>query len=392
MAWGELKVWDARTRQEVLTLKGHRGMVSSVCFSPDGKRIASGSGGQKEDSSSPYPFGEVKLWDATTGELLKTLRTHMGFLPGHKGLVYQLAFSPDGKSIASESTDGTRKVWEAQTGEGLQSLEWRGWFQADSGISCGNFSPDGKHHVLGRYDGTLSVRELDIGRPTRTFKGHTRRVTRVTFSPDGKRIASVSSRSDKEPDTARSEVKVWDAATGQPISTFTGHAGVVTMLSFSPDGKWIASVSEDRMLMVWDVQTGQLKQAFQGHLDQITSVVFSPDGNSIITGSADRTVKVWYTDRKERTGTEKKPIALKGHTDWVYGLAFSADGKHIISSSADRTIRRWDLAEGEEPLSIEGHTGGVNSVGLSPDGKRIVSGSNDSSVRVWNGCSLPYAT
>jgi WD40 repeat protein len=182
-----VKVWDAATDQLTLTLKGHTGPVFSVAFSPDGKRLASGSAGG-DRQGRPLP-GEVKVWDAATGQKTRTLK-------GHTGGVLSVAFSPDGKRLASASLDQTVKVWDAATGQETLSLQ-----------------------------------------------GHTYVVESVAFSPDGKRLASASW--DKS-------VKVWDAATGQLTLTLKGHTDPITSVVFSPDGQRLASAGRDRTVKIWD--------------------------------------------------------------------------------------------------------------------------------------------
>jgi WD40 repeat protein len=382
-----LKVWDAQTGQWTLTLKEHAGPVSSVVFSPDGKHIVSGS----KDKT-------LKVWDAHTGRETLTLK-------GHTGTVRSVAFSPNGRRIVSGSDDRTLKLWDAQTGQDTLTLQGHTAYVWSVG-----FSPDGNRIVSGSADKTLKVWDAETGRESLTLKGHTAYVWSVGFSPDGNRIVSASQ--DRT-------LKLWDAQTGQETLTLKGHTDHVRSVAFSPDGKRIVSGSWDRtlkvwdaqigqetltieggfspvafspdgkrivsgsgfpdnILKIWDAQTGQETLTLKGHTSWVECVAFSPDGKRIVSGSEDKPLKVWDAE------TGRESLTLKGHTDHVRSVAFSPDGKQIVSASQDRTLKLWDAQTGQETLTLKGHTGAVFSVAFSPDGKRIVSGSEDKTLKVWD--------
>jgi hypothetical protein len=222
-----VKVWDAVTGHETLTLKGHSdavnsAWVNSVAFSPDSTRLASASHEQT-----------VKVWDAVTGHETLTLK-------GHAGLVSGVAFSPDGTRIASAGWDSTVKEWDAVTGH--ETLTLKGHTMLVSGVA---FSPDGSRIASASNDQTAKVWDAATGQETLTLKGHNSAVTSVAFSPDGSRLASASD--DKA-------VKVWDAVTGQETLTLKGHTSYVRSVAFSPDGSRIASASHDQTVKVWDAR------------------------------------------------------------------------------------------------------------------------------------------
>ena len=353
-----VKVWDAESGQETLTLKGHTDGVLSVGFSPDGKRIVSGS----HDKT-------VKVWDAQTGQEMLTI------VRGHSDPVRSVSFSPDGNRIVSGSYSEV-KVWDAASGQEPLTLD---------GSSYASFSPDGKRIISGGGGGTVKVRDAQTGQEALALEGLGREVTSMCFSADGRRIVCGSIRLD---DRAKEIgiVTVWDVESGQKTLTLKGHSGPVLSVSFSPDGKWIVGAGGfPGEIKVWSATTGQeeLAQQIGG---QITSVSFSPDGKRIVSGSLFGTVRVWSV-KAERSMVENAQI-LNGHSSVVTSVSFGPDGKRLVSGSSDKTLKVWDAETGLELLTFKGHTGGVLSVSFSPDGKRIVSGGGEyqkpGEIKVWD--------
>jgi WD40 repeat protein len=345
------------------TLKEHTGWVKSVCWSPDGRRLASAAmvGG--------------KVWDTRTWQELLSLK-------GHTGRIFSVCFSPDGRRLASAALDGTVKVWDAQTGQETLSLKWHtGEFRS----VC--WSPDGKR--LAGAGCSYDENELSVGKPElKVWDAQTGRETLslkgaygcVCFSPDGRRLAGASGGIDTQGKPLPGQVKVWDAQTGQEARTLQGHTGDVYGVCFSPDGKRLASASEDGTVKVWDAQTGQEARTLQGHTGDVYGVCWSPDGKRLASAGGDGTVKVWDAAKGQEVRT------FKGHTGAVNGVCWSPDGR-LASASEDWTVKIWDAAKGQEALSLQGRAGRVHSVCWNPDGQRLASASEDDhgwTVKVWD--------
>jgi WD40 repeat protein len=205
-------------------------------------------------------------------------------------------------------------------------------------------------------------------RKLKTLKGHNALVRRVSFSPDGKTLASAS---------IDGIVKLWNLE-GKELQTLKGHDDQVYSVSFSPDSKTFASASADQTIKLWNRQ-GKLLQKLRGHGAAVTRVVFSPDGKTIASASADKTVKLWNLEGRE--------LQTFRHNGSVRNISFSPDGKTLTSASADKTVKVWNL-KGRELQTFKGHTAGdsalVGSVSFSPDGRTIAGLSPNDTVKLWN--------
>ena len=340
------KVWEAASGRELLTLKGHSAPIWCVALSPDGQRIVTGSWDQT-----------AKVWDAASGRELLTLR-------GHSRPIRSVAFSPDSQRIVTGSWDQTAKVWEAASGRELLTLGG-----TNGNVDSVAFSPDGQRIVTGLGDSTAKVWEAVGGRELFTLKGHGHQVRSVAFSTDGQRIVTGS-----DDQTA----KVWEATTGKVLLTLKGHAAEIYCVAFSPDGQRIVTGSWDQTAKVWEAASGRELLTLKGHSAAIWSVAFSPDSQRIVTGSWDQTAKVWQA----ASGEGLRP--LLGQIETIRSVALSPDGRQMVTAGGENTAKVWELASGRELLTLKGHSAGIWSVAFSRDGQRIVTGSADQTAEVWD--------
>ncbi|MDJ0619727.1 MAG: CHAT domain-containing protein [Calothrix sp. MO_192.B10] len=323
---------------------GHRGNVYSLTFSPNGKTIASAS----EDKT-------IKISNLD-GRVLKTLT-------GHSGTIFSVVFSPNGKTIASASFDRTIKIWNLDgNGSLLKTLTGH-----KGAVNSVTFSPDGKTIASASEDKTIKIWNLD-GSLLTTLTGHKGAVNSVTFSPDGKTIASASE--DKT-------IKLWSLDSGKS-KTLGKHNGPGTSVTFSRNGKKLASTSWDGRIKLWNVngQSTQEITIYAEHNHMIFNLSFSPDGKMLASASADNTIKFWSLDFQ-------KPLILTEHSGAVTSVIFSPDNKTIASASEDKSIKLWSL-DGRLLQTLTGHSGAVTSVIFSPDNKTIASASEDKSIKLWS--------
>jgi WD40 repeat protein/serine/threonine protein kinase len=436
---GGIHGWDARSGQEVQTLKLPRGGISSMCFSPDGRRLAVANwtgcrvklfdrdGEKLVEAGSvlehPWPVAAVayspdgkylasgdlkgfKLWNAETLKELWTVETD----------AHQLAFSPDSRTLFVAGTTGQAKAvypfarWDVTTRHELSSLSVEIAAEPDRAFHC--LSRDGKTlFVAVQHDATyIRVVDMATGKELFPRHGHVARVNAVAMSPDGKTIASAGDDH---------VVKLWDLASGRVRHSLKAHTGAVYSLAFSPDGKQLASGSHDGTIAIWDPDSGVVVRALLGHARKFSRIQFSPDGKIIAAGSDKGTVKVWDV----ASGREGRP--LPGHTGVVRSVAFSPDGTLLASGGTDKTVlvhnlatgaaqklrapnsvnavafsphgrilasvgdapqaavRLWDLDTGQE-RTWQGHTGHVQDVAFSPAASLLATCGEDGSVRLWD--------
>lgn len=341
-----IRLWQTRTGQQLLTLRGHTNWVRSVAFSPDGKILASGSADRT-----------VRLWDYRTG------KCHL-VCTEHSSGVYSVAFSPDGTILASGSADQTVRCWDVREGKCWKTLTGHtDWVRSVA------FSPDGKILISGGADQTIRCWDIGTGECFKIWQGHTDWVYSVAFSNDGKTLVSGS---------ADRTVRCWDIITGECLITCTGHSNGVYSVALSADGKIVASASLDQTVKLWDISTGNCLKTCTGHTNQVCAIAFSPHGKILVSVSLDQTIRSWDVS----TGSCLRTCT--GHTSWIYSVAFSSDGQTLATASADQTVRCWDVGTGNYLRTCIGHTNQVYSVAFSPDNQIIATASADQTVRCWD--------
>ncbi len=388
----KVKVWDAATGQLIRTLEGGR----YVIFSPDGRRLAAGTA-----------LGPVVLWDIVTGQEVRALKVSPGGMMGGKG---PWVYSPDGGRLAVSSGyghDARVTVWDAANGQQFGAM-----LPYNSNVTSIAFSPDGRRLATGTVDGAVMVWDTETGRESRSFKGRTSAVISLAFSSDGSRLTSVCSdwtakawdvTTDQETLTLEASqtigclafdmnnahlayasadlrYKLWDLETGHEVRTLKGHTGRVSSVVFSPDRRWLALALLDNTVRVWNVTEWRESLILKGHTNNVSIVAFSPDGRRLASASGDKTVKVWDA----ATGQETRTVNPRRDMYVPLSLAFSPDGTRLAASGSTGTLEVWDAATGREIFTVTGHKGAAGSVAFSPGGQHLATASWDRTVKVWD--------
>jgi WD40 repeat protein len=322
----------------------------SVAFSPDGTSVVSGSSDHT-----------AQIWNIKTGKLKCKIFKDHNKKDDADFDVSSVAFSNKEMYIVSGSNDHTVRIWDKECKPIHNPLG-----SHEDKVTSVAFSPNDESIVSGSRDKTVRIWKIGehVGR---TLKGHQDKVWSVAFSPDGNRI--VSGSSDRT-------VRIWDAKTGRLIHTRfpLKHEDAVTSVSFSPDNKSIVSGGNDNTVRIWDAKTGKLLHTLLGHEGEVKSVAFSTDGMRIVSGGSDGTIRIW--DAK----TAELISKLLGHNAEAWSVKFSHDGKRLVSGSSDNTVRIWNA----DTQKFSGHTLSITDLHTSSDGKYIVSSSRDKTVRIWN--------
>jgi len=335
------------------------GNILSVAFSHDGKLLATGDA-----------KGDVHVWQVAEAEL-------QGSYHGHREWVRSVAFSPDGTLLATGSDDHTIRLWNVKTMHCCQIL-----LGHESAVFSVAFSPNGQWLASGGSDRTVRVWEVETACSVKQFVAHDRLVRCVAFSPDGQQLASIG---------GDRLLKLWDWQAGLCRSTLEGHERSLRALAFSPDHRYVATGSSDQTIRLWDIHTNRCAQVFRGHTNRVLSIAFSPDATFLASGGDDQTVRLWEVE------TGKLHHTLAGHSSRVSSVAFAVPPEHdnhtliLASGSDDQTVRLWQIPTGKCQHTLQGYTRSFRAVAFSPRpaiadppvNYLLASGSDDKLVRLW---------
>jgi WD40 repeat protein len=358
---GELLLWDVTTRTVKHRLVGHKLFVTAVAFSPDGRWLASAGGHVLTGEPN-----SVRVWDAVTGAEVRAFQPPVG-------VAAALAFSPDGHSLAVGGLGDAVAVCDPATGLDRFVVRHPVWVRAVA------YSPDGGTIAVGDFGGFLTLRAAADGREVRRFRAHAAMVTAVAYHPRGRRLASASF----DPfDRGTGEVKVWDTADGREMLDLPGELAV----AFSADGRRLAAPARGGVLgaapvvRVWDGGPYPLVASLRGEGTPVFAAVGDPSGRVVATSGPSRDVLLWDNGRVPRP----PPRVLAGHAGPVSGLDLSPDGRLLASGSEDATVRVWEVESGKSVATLRGHTARVARVRFDPTGGRLVSTGDDRTARVWD--------
>lgn len=407
-------LWESKSGRQIRMLQWHTSKIAAAVFLEDGSRLLTASDdktvGQwntaqmasnpdsiavdtrwtlKHDESvlsldivssrklaiTCTTSGKVTLWNIENGSAIRSL-------PVGKTNVNAVAISRDGRlalTVHPDANERLVRLWDVENGRELRvpTAEGRPGPFLDLKVSGGLvwsalFSRQGDTFVtIGGNEARLWDARVETPgkRELMSFSPHAA-VASVSYSPDGKKIATGS---------WDNSARIWDAATGQGLLKLVGeHQGYINSTVFSPDGRFVLTASDDKTAKLWDAQTGKLVRSYDGHAGAVRFATFSAKGDRVLTASEDKTARVWDFQ------SAKPLVELKGHEWGVLNAAFSRDGKMAITGSDDASAKIWNAETGQLLFSLEGHTAAVTSVAFAPDGKRVLTASEDFTAKLWD--------
>ncbi|MBE8988331.1 NB-ARC domain-containing protein [Nostoc sp. LEGE 12450] len=406
---GNIRLWETKNYQLELFSddESHSHQVWSVVFSPDGKNLASAG----EDNT-------IRIWNVESRKKIKEIKDNQCiysviFLDanilvsaGEKRIalwnlatgncyqeipidhVYSVVFI-NRHTLVSGSQDGSVCLWDISDINHPQRLHI--WQEHKKAVRCVAFSPNSQMIASGSEDGTIRLWKTNLDQSYKTLSiGEIKQVWTISFSLNGKTLASGSS--DKNPSgiDEHHNIRLWNIESGlllKILGTYkNGHKNQLRSVAFCTHPEHLLiSGADDHAIKVWDVNTGKCQKTIQGYTNRIWSVAFSPDAKLLVSGSEDNKIRFWNI--QEGKWDKKFPITHSKHTDWVWSVVFSPKGNIVASASEDNTIRLWRLQDGkwqEEANLKEQHTDRVRTLAFSPDGKKLVSGGNDRRIILWD--------
>jgi WD40 repeat protein len=429
---GKVALWDSATGEQLAVLEGHTGEVWSVAVSPDGRNLAScGMDGTVRIWAVPEgePTAMLKMPEGVCTAVAFSPQGHLAYssgkledqgritilraqawqemlvLEGHPKHVNCLAFSPDGRALASGGWEGRVITWDTRSGSAMAQM------QHDGPVFAVSYSADGARLCTGSEDRIVRIWDVAGNRLLRTLTGHSGPVGAAAFLPDGRHIMSASTDG---------SVKVWDSekSTGA-VLTLEGHIGAVAGVAFSRGGDEVASAGQDGTVRLWDPDTGNAARTLEtgagagngvaflpdgrvatacwdgsvvvsnkavnnvsmrinAHDGVARCVAVSPGGDRLATGGWDGRVKLWSV----ASGEEEQVLQAEGSQ--VQAVAFSSDGARVAAAMRDGSVRVWETVSGRQIASMSGHAGCARAVAFSPDGNLLASAGDDSLVRLWD--------
>jgi WD40 repeat protein len=385
----QVRLWAPGSRDDLAVFPEQEGKVTSIAFDPDGSRVAAGSSD-----------GRTRVWDVKSGRPVAVLdglrcdvirlsfgwhgsRLLCSYREGNARLwdvadgrclssfpVYMAQFSPDGRCLLVTS-DYKAQLRDAITGDALEDLDLN---LPESAVTATAMSPDGRHVATGLAYPANEVRLWDRARPgpPAVLAGHKNSVIWLTFSPDGRQLASYS---------MDRVLRLWDTSAHKSVAALPGHGLDVCAGTFSPDGRRLVMAGWDRAARIWDTLGGELLGILRCHAQRVSNPVVSRDGSVVAMADENGVVSLWNVDLAIRRGL------LLGHESYVYDVTFSPDGRTVASAAWDGTVRLWDAETGRETASLRDRQLINTAVVFSPDGRRIASVARPGQIRVWESAS-----
>jgi WD40 repeat protein/serine/threonine protein kinase len=352
-----------------LTLRGHGQPIHSLAFSPDGRWIITAAHELGQDESAP---GEWVLWDTATGRAIESRPTRGSWV---------VAVAPSGTMVAAglaigSGNPGTVSLWKMGA-DRLPCLTDEPARVIRTELACPRglaFSPDGRRiaTISCNPGSCLELWEVETGTRARAISIASSRIFAVAFRPDGKQLATACTDG---------SVTLYDATTGETAGSLRGHTGAVYDVAYSPDGSRIMTCGQDETVRVWSSASGRAIHVLHGHDSFVRAVAISPDGTRIASASEDNAVRIWDAVNGKEIGR------LRGHSRFVTTVAFSPDGRRIASASEDGTVKMWNSAVNEPPITLP-HASWVPSVAFSPQGSTFATACRDGVIRLWDCVTL----